>query len=96
LAVVFDFVRSINKISLSKKDAKRVKDLMLRFDSVLGLNLSEVKKEELASDIEALIQQREQARKSKDYITADKIRNELKEKGIILEDTPQGVRWKKA
>jgi len=94
-AVVFDFVRSINKLNLSKKEAKKVKDLMLKFDSVLGLNLDKVKKAKLTDDIEELVKQREEARKRKDWQTADKIRNELKEKGIVLEDTPQGVRWKK-
>ena len=42
------------------------------------------------------VQEREKARKDKDFAKADAIRDELKEKGIVLEDTPQGVRWKKA
>jgi cysteinyl-tRNA synthetase len=46
-------------------------------------------------EIEELIEKRQQARKDKDYSLADKIRDELKEKGIILEDTSGGVKWKK-
>ena len=46
--------------------------------------------------IQELIALRAEAKKAKDYAKADAIRNELKEKGIILEDTPQGVKWKKA
>ena len=50
----------------------------------------------LEDEIEALIEQRQQARKNRDFALADKIRDDLKDRGIILEDTPQGVRWKKA
>jgi cysteinyl-tRNA synthetase len=95
LAVVFDFVREINKAEISKEDAKKVKKAVLDFDKVLGLKL-EIKKEKLSAELMKLIQKREEARKNKDFETADSIRDELKEKGIILEDTPQGVRWKKA
>ncbi|MBR9691967.1 cysteine--tRNA ligase [Candidatus Woesearchaeota archaeon] len=95
LAAVFEFVRSVNKLKLSAKDADKVKKLMLELDSVLGLELSEVEKEELSEDIDELVKKREKARAKKDWATADSIRDELKEKGIILEDTPQGIRWKK-
>jgi cysteinyl-tRNA synthetase len=70
---------------------------LLRMDQILGLNLSAVEPKEidgeLKSDIEALIEEREQARKQKDYTRADEIRTDLSERGIILEDTPQGVNW---
>ena len=49
----------------------------------------------LDKGIDVLVQKREYARKDKDFNTADKIRDDLKAKGIILEDTPNGVRWKK-
>ena len=51
--------------------------------------------EMLAADIEALIEERQAARKAKDFATADRIRDELLEKGIILEDTREGVKWKR-
>ena len=55
------------------------------------------KKEEiLDEDIEALIEERQAARKAKDFARADQIRDELAGKGIILEDTREGVKWKRA
>ena len=63
--------------------------------NVLGLVYNR-NKESLDSEIEALIEKRQQARKNKDFKTADAIRDELKAKGIILEDTPQGVKWSRA
>ena len=62
---------------------------------ILGI-ITEQKEELLDSDIEALIAERTAARKQKDFARADAIRAELLEKGIILEDTRQGVTWKRA
>ncbi len=96
LAAIFEFMTDINKImdSISKKNAKKIKEMMNDFDSVLGIMKHE--KGTLDDNIDHLVQKREQARKNKDFATADKIRDDLKAKGIILEDTPKGVRWKKA
>jgi len=69
--------------------------LIKDFDKVLGLNLTEFKKETISKDIKDLIQKREKARKEKDFKKADKIRDSLLKKGIILEDSKNGVRWKK-
>ncbi len=66
---------------------------MKKFDKVLGI-LDE-KEERLSHELKKLIDEREKARKAKDYSKADKIRQRLKEKGIILEDTKDGVRWKR-
>ena len=62
---------------------------------VLGLVYNR-KTEALDSEIEELIEKRTAARKAKDFKTADEIRDKLKEMGIILEDTPQGVKWTRA
>lgn len=90
LAVIFDFIKEINKLKLNSRNVKEVKALIKKFDSVLGLNLKE-KKLQLTEDIKKLIKQREKARKEKNFKTADKIRNDLLKKGIILEDTHEGV-----
>lgn len=81
------------------RKSRSVYDLLLKMDEVLGLNLDRAgeKKEEpkLDTEIEMLVEQRQQARKEKNWKVADEIREKLKGMGIILEDTPQGVRWKK-
>ncbi|MEM3641756.1 MAG: DALR domain-containing protein, partial [Candidatus Bathyarchaeia archaeon] len=98
LAALFEFVSEVNKLMddgmLSKEEAKRVYELIMRFDKVLGV-IGEVKKEEkLPKEAEELIRQREEARKAKDWATADKIREQLKAMGVVVEDTPQGVKWR--
>ena len=70
---------------------KMIQDLC----DILGL-ITEKKVELLDADIENLIQERQDARKAKNFARADEIRNELLEKGIILEDTREGVKWKRA
>ena len=99
LAAISDFVRETNKLldenKLGKSQTKQAMETMFDFDKVLGLNLAEVKEEKLSNEIMEKIKQREEARAKKDFKTSDKIRTELKEKGIILEDQPDGgTRWK--
>ena len=60
---------------------------------VLGILYNRGKKGSLDEEIEGLIARRQQARKEKDFALADKIRDDLKARGIVLEDTPQGVKW---
>ena len=79
----------------TKQAAKASLDMVRELTDVLGL-LYAKKEESLDETVEALIAQRQAARKAKDFKTADAIRDQLKEMGIILEDTPQGVKWKKA
>ena len=62
---------------------------------VLGI-IVETREEMLDSDIEAMIEERQQARKNRDFARADAIRDKLLAKGIVLEDTREGVKWKKA
>ena len=98
LAALFDFVRDVNNLldadALSRAEAKQVYALMAGFDRVLGV-IGEVEVETaLPKEAEELIRKREEARKAKDWKTADAIRQQLKAMGITIEDTTQGVRWK--
>ena len=70
-------------------------DCLIRLTDVLGI-IVDKEDEILASDIEALIEERQAARKAKNFARADEIRDELLAKGIILKDTREGVQWKKA
>lgn len=99
LASLFDFVRDINNLLdakiVSKAEAAEVGGLMMRVDEVLGVIGKVEVAEALPADIDALVQKREEARKSKNWKEADAIRAQLKAMGIVLEDTAQGVRWRK-
>lgn len=96
LAAVFEFIKQVNLVfdDLGKTDAAKIEKFMKRIDSVLGFIV--VEEEELDSVVQKMIDEREAARKAKDFKKADEIRDKLKEMGIVLEDTPQGVRWKRA
>ena len=96
LAAIFTFMRDVNKIKdqLSAADADKIKTEMENFNTVLGI--MNYKRGTIDKDIEHSIAERESARKKKDFKKADQIRNDLELQGIILEDTKDGVRWKKA
>lgn len=96
---VYDMVRELNRyleketvssVVLNKATAQ-IKELL----AIFGIEELEEEEELLAEEIEALIEERNQARVEKNFSRADQIRDELKDQGIILEDTPQGVRWKR-
>lgn len=98
LAAIFVLVRDINNTIASgakKETLLACADIFDQLTGVLGLVYNR-KEEVLDSDIEALIEERTAARKAKDFKTADAIRDKLKEMGIILEDTPQGVKWSRS
>lgn len=98
LSAVFELVKDINTKILDKNVSKNVCQTAANvFDElcdVLGL-LYNRKSNDVDDDIEKLIEERQSARANKDWATADRIRDELKAKGIILKDTPQGVTWTK-
>ena len=98
LSHIFDFVKDVNILIMDNKmgkgGAKKIINFMQEIDEVLGV-LKE-KEEKLSPEIKKLVDEREKARKEKNYEKADKIRLELKNKGIILEDTKDGVVVKKA
>ncbi|MCM8901527.1 cysteine--tRNA ligase [Caldicoprobacter algeriensis] len=94
LATIFDMVRYINShlsASSSRQSVEKAYVLLDELTGVLGL-LRKDPRQELDPEIKALIEKRQQARKEKNWALADQIRDELKARGIILEDTPQGVR----
>jgi cysteinyl-tRNA synthetase len=99
IASLFDFVREINNLldakEVSKQEAADVGGLMISIDEVLGVIGKVEVEESLPTDIDALVQKREAARKAKNWKEADAIRAQLKATGIMLEDTSQGVTWHK-
>ncbi|WLR53329.1 cysteine--tRNA ligase [Bacillus tianshenii] len=98
ISTLFELAKQANIYLQEKHTSKDVlQAFVVQFDdfaSVLGLTLQE-EEELLDEEIDKLIAQRIQARKDRDFALADKIRDELKERNIILEDTPQGTRWKR-
>ena len=98
IASVFELVKFANTTATSansKEFLQGLYDKIVTLTDILGL-IVEKEEELLAEDIEALIEERQAARKAKNFQRADEIRNELLEKGIILEDTREGVKWKRA
>ena len=73
---------------------KQKYELVLYFDKIFSLDLDKVERKSVDAEVKKLIEEREKARKEKDFKKADKIRIDLRERGIILEDTKEGVRWK--
>ncbi|MCX7597275.1 MAG: cysteine--tRNA ligase [Armatimonadetes bacterium] len=98
LAVVFDLVRAVNprlaRDETTQGDAQAVLGFLKRADDVLGI--MEHDRGALDADVERLIAERDQARKARDFDRADRIRAELANRGIILEDTPHGTRWRRS
>ena len=98
ISAIFELVRFANTTvggENSKAYIQAVLDRVTALSDILGL-IVEKKEEMLDQDIEKLIEDRQAARKAKDFAKADEIRNLLLEKGIILEDTREGVKWKRA
>lgn len=98
LAAIHDLVREINTVlaqgKLRSDDSDAVLDAILKFDSVLGI-FGKEENEMLDAEIENLIEERQEARRQRNFDRSDEIRDMLAERGIILEDTKDGVRWKR-
>ncbi len=99
LAAVFELVREINLLTTgtelgSKKAIEAARDLFDELTGVLGLLYNRKKDDSLGAEVETLIAERQEARKSRDFKRADEIRDRLKEMGVVLEDTPQGIKWR--
>lgn len=98
MGVIFDLAKDINIIitdGVSAEFASAALDMLTELSGVMGLLYKDNTCSQLDNEIEQMIQQRQQARAQRDWATADRIRDELKTMGIVLEDTPQGVRWKR-
>ena len=98
ISAVFELVKYVNSNSSSDNTTvylTALKEKITTLTDVLGL-IVDKKEEMLDSEIDELIARRQQARKDKNFALADQIRDELLSKGIILEDTREGVRWKRA
>lgn len=98
LAAIYELVRDANtylqSAARTKKTVEVAGELFEDLSDVLGISVRE--SGGLEEEIESLIEKRQQARAEKNWAEADRIRDDLKERGIVLEDTPQGVRWKRA
>ena len=98
IAAIFDLVKFANTTAdekSSKAYAETLREKIQGLCDIMGL-ITEKKEELLDEDIEKLIEERQAARKAKNFARADEIRAELLEKGIVLEDTREGVKWKRA
>ncbi len=98
LAAIHDLVREVNIVTagagLLSEDRDAVLDAIAKFDSVLGI-FGAAADDSLDADIEALVEERQEARRQRNFARSDEIRDTLAEKGIVLEDTKDGVRWKR-
>ncbi|MPM80636.1 Cysteine--tRNA ligase [bioreactor metagenome] len=93
ITAVFELITAINttvKDGASKEFAQKASHMLTELTSVLGL-LQEEEDDSVDSEIQALVDERQEARKTKNFARADEIRDILKAKGIVLKDTPQGV-----
>lgn len=98
VSVIFELVKYANTTvgeGSSRAYAAALRDEIIMLSDIMGL-IVEKKEEMLSEEIEALIAERQAARKSKNFARADEIRDELLSRGIILEDTREGVKWKRA
>ncbi len=106
LAALFDFVKTVNVAieqgAVTEASREAVRAVLAEVDTVLAVLDPDVWADEAAAaegptdeEIEALLQARLEARRNKDFARADEIRDDLAAQGIVIEDTPQGPRWKR-
>lgn len=97
ISVIFEIVKLVNSnitVQNSKELIEQAKNTIQQLCEILGIETAK-KEELLEEEVEQLIEERQLARKEKNFVRADEIRDELLQKGIILEDTREGVRWKR-
>jgi len=97
LGCLFDLVRETNTAldggAAHRREALAVREVLSVFESIFGLRLGE--RTSLETEVEDLIRRRQEARAARDWAEADRIREDLSQRGIVLEDTPQGIHWKR-
>jgi len=95
LTEIFNLVSLANSYSaqatVAKNDVNVILKAMVDLTSILGIELDDQK--DLSVEIQKMVDERDEARANKDFATSDKLRDQLKDMGVILEDTPQGTRW---
>ena len=95
LTEIFNLVSVANNYAaqetVAKNAANVILETMVKLTSILGVKLDDQK--DLSDEIQQMVDQRDAARANKDFATSDKLRDQLKDMGVILEDTPQGTRW---
>lgn len=98
LSYVFTFIKDMYKLrleSISETNKGRILEFFTAFNDIFDvLDISEGKKDELSGEIEDLMNKREEARKNKDFATADTLRDEIESKGVVLIDTAKGTDWR--
>ena len=99
IASVFELTRDINRAlgeeKLSLEFLEKAKEIFMELITLFGFEKKKEAKSDEDAEIEALVAERTAAKKAKDFATADKIRDDLKARGIVIEDTPQGPKWKR-
>ena len=93
IAAIFELITAINtavKDGASKEFAQKSLDTLMELADVVGL-LQQEEENDIDDDVQALVEERQEARKAKNFARADEIRDILKARGITLKDTPQGV-----
>jgi cysteinyl-tRNA synthetase len=98
LGALFEMIYQLNKLAdmgqIGSQDVREIEALIRKMDQVFAV--ATFPETTISDEIEALIQKRNEARRKKDFMTADEIRDRLLAQGIVLEDTPGGTRWKKS
>ena len=99
LKVIFGMSNEVNKFMTRRKELsadmkKNILNTFKELGGIFGILQKKIKKEKLPDKIKKLIDEREESRERKDWKKADEIRNKLKEMGVLLEDTPDGIKWK--
>jgi cysteinyl-tRNA synthetase len=99
LKVLFKMSNEVNKFISHRKELhadvkENILNVFKELGGIFGILQKQIKKEELSDEIKKLVDKREEARKNKDWKTADEIRAKLNKMGVVLEDTPEGIKWK--